>query len=295
MNCGIADAHNLAYKISLVHRGIASPSILSTYTAERRSVADMYSRQSVKNGQEIFGLLQSLKTAGVEDVVQARKNMMAALANPEQRARVDEGIERQREHFDNVSTWTLSVFVFHTDLSGLKLELHIGYVYGASKPPPHASDYHPKFVPGARLPHAWISFLKEPHSMNGEIAHPALQMEPVDLSYVTELDDAEMQACQWSTLDLCGRASWTLIVGRTETNSNISQFRQFCDSVGIHLQIWILGVDFAVVRQAWFSEELSRGRGLLVRPDQHVMMRVTETVTGNDMIAELNSHLGRAA
>lgn len=104
LNCGIADAHNLAYKIALVQQGVALPSILSTYTTERRGVADMYSTQSVKNGQQIFNLLQSLKTAGVEDVDQARRNMMAALADPVQRAKVDKGIQGQREHFDNVSS-----------------------------------------------------------------------------------------------------------------------------------------------------------------------------------------------
>jgi 2-polyprenyl-6-methoxyphenol hydroxylase and related FAD-dependent oxidoreductases len=103
LNCGLADVHNLAYKIALVHRGVATPSILSTYTAERRGVADSYSKQSVKNGKEIFALLQSLKTAGVEDAMQARKDMMAALADPAQRTQVEAGIEGQREHFDNVS------------------------------------------------------------------------------------------------------------------------------------------------------------------------------------------------
>lgn len=107
MNCGLADVHNLAYKIALVHRGVATPSILLTYTAERRGVADSYSKQSVKNGKEIFALLQSLKAAGVEDVVQARKNMMSALADPGQRTQVEAGIEGQREHFDNVSDFIL--------------------------------------------------------------------------------------------------------------------------------------------------------------------------------------------
>lgn len=93
----------MAYKIAFVHRGVANPTIFSTYTSERRGVADVYSRQSVKNGQQIFALLQSLKTAEIDDVSQARKNMMAALVDPAQRTKVDEGIERQREHFDNVS------------------------------------------------------------------------------------------------------------------------------------------------------------------------------------------------
>lgn len=99
----MADAHNLAYKIALVHRGVADPSILSTYTAERRNVATLYSKQSVKNGRQIFALLRSLNMNGIVDPVEARRNMMVALRDPSQRARVDEGIEGQREHFDNVS------------------------------------------------------------------------------------------------------------------------------------------------------------------------------------------------
>lgn len=87
----------------MVHRGIARPEILLAYTSERRGVADSYSKQSLKNGKEIFALLQSLKTTGTEDLAQARKNMMDALADPAQRAIVVAGIEGQREHFDNVS------------------------------------------------------------------------------------------------------------------------------------------------------------------------------------------------
>lgn len=103
MNCGIADAHNLAYKLAFIQHNVAEASILSTYTSERRSVADTYSRQSVKNGQQIFTLLRSLNTAGVDDPDQARRNMMIALADPVQRRKIDDGIKGQREHFDNVS------------------------------------------------------------------------------------------------------------------------------------------------------------------------------------------------
>ena len=112
----MADAHNLAYKIALVHRGVAHPSLLSTYTAERRSVADVYSKQSVKNGRQIFALLRSLNIDGVDDPAEARRNMMAALADPSQRARVDEGIQGQTEHFDNVSFPFPSKYRFFSEI-----------------------------------------------------------------------------------------------------------------------------------------------------------------------------------
>jgi putative polyketide hydroxylase len=46
MNTGIADAHNLAWKLALVLRGEAGPELLATYDAERRPVALLAMRQS---------------------------------------------------------------------------------------------------------------------------------------------------------------------------------------------------------------------------------------------------------
>ncbi|MDG9675825.1 FAD-dependent monooxygenase [Micromonospora sp. DH14] len=39
MNCGIADADNLAWKLAAVHHGWATPALLDTYEPERRPVA----------------------------------------------------------------------------------------------------------------------------------------------------------------------------------------------------------------------------------------------------------------
>jgi hypothetical protein len=40
-NTGVADAHNLAWKLAMVHRGTAGPALLDTYDAERRPIADL--------------------------------------------------------------------------------------------------------------------------------------------------------------------------------------------------------------------------------------------------------------
>ena len=45
-NTGVADAHNLAWKLALVSRGIAGPGLLDTYDAERRPIADMVVEQA---------------------------------------------------------------------------------------------------------------------------------------------------------------------------------------------------------------------------------------------------------
>jgi hypothetical protein len=41
MNCGLQDAFNLAWKLALVHLGAADPTLLDSYEAERRPVAEM--------------------------------------------------------------------------------------------------------------------------------------------------------------------------------------------------------------------------------------------------------------
>lgn len=93
--------HNLAYKIAFVLRGEARDSLLDTYDAERRHVAIVNSVQSVKNGKKIFGLLKTLGMGN--DLVQDRENLYASLKDPNKKKLIDEGVEEQREHFDNVS------------------------------------------------------------------------------------------------------------------------------------------------------------------------------------------------
>jgi 2-polyprenyl-6-methoxyphenol hydroxylase-like FAD-dependent oxidoreductase len=103
LNSGLADVHNLAYKIAAVHHGWAKDSILDTYQAERRPVAQVNSTQSVKNGKKIFGLLKTLGTAGTSDLAESRRNLYRSIHDPDKKIVIDEGVEGQREHFDNVS------------------------------------------------------------------------------------------------------------------------------------------------------------------------------------------------
>jgi 2-polyprenyl-6-methoxyphenol hydroxylase-like FAD-dependent oxidoreductase len=44
MNAGIQDAFNLAWKLALVHDGLANPRLLDSYQAERRPIAEMITR-----------------------------------------------------------------------------------------------------------------------------------------------------------------------------------------------------------------------------------------------------------
>jgi len=146
------------------------------------------------------------------------------------------------------------------------LELHIGYVYGTEKIPPHASLYEPKFEVGARLPHTWIT-LRQTHLL------------PVDVSYITELSAEEVQRCTYSALDLCDPGKFTLI-GDLEV-PGVKTVR--------------LGQDFNVVgpESDWWVHRMGllSGGGAVVRPDQHILMLLAANTTVDDVQKVIKRHL----
>lgn len=278
MNSGLGDVHNLAYKISLVLKGEASERLLDSYDEERRQVAIVNSIQSVKNGKQIFGLL---KTLGIgEDAVHARRNLYASLRDPDKKREIDDGIEAQREHFDNVSylppfsiSLVRSPTCFpNTNAVSTQLLLHIGYIYGDKSIPPHASKYVPRFTVGARLPHTWIRLQSPSRGTESTLA-------PVDVSYIDDFSAEDVQLRQYSTLDLCDIDKFTLL--------------GTLDVPGV--KTCRLGRDFEVVgpgAKEWLdSSGLTQGGGLLVRPDQHILMVLDADTTAGDVQMVMEKYL----
>lgn len=103
LNLGMADVHNLAYKLAAVYQGWARPALLDAYERERRPVAQIYSKQAMKYGEKIFGLLKTLGTTD-PDVEKSRENLCKTMSDPAQQEAIHAGIEDQREHFSNVSS-----------------------------------------------------------------------------------------------------------------------------------------------------------------------------------------------
>lgn len=103
LNSGIADVHNLAYKIAAVQQGWGGKALLESYGAERRHVAEVNSKQSVKNGKKIFSFLKAIGAAGIDDVEETRRNLYKTVRDPTKQDMIRNHVEGQREHFDNVS------------------------------------------------------------------------------------------------------------------------------------------------------------------------------------------------
>lgn len=173
-----------------------------------------------------------------------------------------------------------------------QLEIHIGYVYGQKEPPAHASHYRPKFVAGARLPHAWIR-------LRDGRPPTTLLLPPIDVSYVKEFSPADVEARQYSTLDLCAFDSFTLLVGGGGS-AWAERFAAAREAVGgsvIKMCLRVAGEDFDFVDPKYaelFAAEagLDAGGGLLVRPDQHLLRVVSSGDEGEDIAGAVLGYLG---
>ncbi|KUJ14152.1 3-propionate hydroxylase [Mollisia scopiformis] len=271
LNTGLADVHNLAYKLASLHQNNANPSLLSTYQTDRRQVAMISAQQSVKNGKKIFGLLKTLGTTD-PDIEIAKKNLYQRITDPTTRLEVLKGIEGQREHFDN-------------------LGLHIGYVYGDTEIPASASLYVPSYRAGARLPHAWLS--GAPKGLH------LPEVPPIDNSYVSEFKADVLAQKQYSTLDLCAFDAFTIFyssASEAHWEEVLAQLRlSFPKSLKINAAV--LGKDFELVPGARKHEwvmglQLNHGAGVLVRPDQHILNCYGKETSVEEVIKGLRSHLG---
>ncbi|KAF4333206.1 3-propionate hydroxylase [Fusarium beomiforme] len=268
LNSGLADVHNLAFKIAHALQNPKSPTILDSYTEERRHVAEVNSRQSVKNGQKIFGLLKALGTAGIPDINEARKKLLQTIGDPEKMKEVDAGVEDQREHFDN-------------------LNLHIGYVYGDTKIPAHASHFKPSFRPGARLPHVWL---------RGSLPSSVPQLKSVNLSYAKEFSAEDIRARQYTSLDLCAPDAWTILLPSSEDKLHAAVSTIARNHEHIKFNTLKLGNDFDVASGSafnWLGESgLTQGRALLIRPDQHIFGSFSTETESRELDHKLSLFLG---
>lgn len=168
------------------------------------------------------------------------------------------------------------------------MELHIGYVYGSTIFPTHASHYKPKLVSGARLLHAWVKPQK--HLFR---SLPA----PTDLGYVAELSANDLSRRRYSSLDLCSANEFTLF----SNGDGLEHLTIDLEKAGLShvpLSSRALTRDFSVIDgaqgQSWLEAMgLNRGCKVIVRPDQHIL-GIFEAGSScfEQMARALRQHLG---
>jgi 2,4-dichlorophenol 6-monooxygenase len=144
LNTGVADVHNLLWKLAAVGAGWADDGILDTFEAERRPVAQFNCDQSLANA---FKLIEVPMALGLLDGDATTATMEAGLADPTTRAAGEAAIAAQAIHFD-----LLGLQLGHAYAGRLVIEDGSDPVVLAEP----ARDYEPSTRPGGRLPHVWI-------------------------------------------------------------------------------------------------------------------------------------------
>lgn len=232
MNSGIQDAHNLAWKLALVLNGKAPDSLLDSYEAERRPIAQTYTDHSVHNAADVFRVSQVIGEFDGPEAVAAglaclRKGGEEAQAL---QAEIDQAIEDQRAHYSF-------------------LGLDLGYVYRTGaliadldrELPDMVNDrvaatrYRGRIAEGARFPHV---------PLNG----------PADVK---------------STLDLVGHGRFTLLT-TSQGAAWIDAARALFDDAGLAGDAVMIGPDCAIKLDADVTgalDRLERCAAILVRPD----------------------------
>ena len=246
LNSAIQDAHNLAWKLREVLEGRADPALLDTYESERRPVA----------ARNVSWALMTFEnhalTDGVIGLVRgdgetSRKNFVKFFAED------DEGRTR-RARLKQV----LKVQEMEWQAHDLELGFHYeqGAVIGDGTLPPQRDPlgrtYQPTTRPGHRLPHCWV-----------------------------EKDGARL-----STLDLCGKGDFVLIVPDggaawlpAATNAAARH--------GVSLRTVRMGTDVIDTDREWAAQcEIGSTGAILVRPDSHVAWRAFEAAADPATVME---------
>ncbi|MFI6287826.1 FAD-dependent monooxygenase [Streptomyces sp. NPDC051018] len=132
LNTGIADVHNLCWKLAGVLHGWAGPGLLGTYETERRPVARRTLRQAVAN-TELMLDAQSLR----REQLQSSGTAPAHIELP----------------------WSEQFFAQLGLVLGVTYRSDAVLTEGSTPPGPSgtSTDYVPTAEPGRRMPHLWLT------------------------------------------------------------------------------------------------------------------------------------------
>ena len=236
-NTCIQDSFNLAWKLALVLRAKAAPSLLDSYSIERQPVGRHVVDRAIASFYE-FG--QIAKALGIEpgQTPDERRAAIAGLT-----AATADGSARRRR-------WRAAIAAKHRTFNALGIELNQMYRSAAVVPdgtpePVFAGDaelhYRATTWPGARLPHCWLERDAKPIS-------------------VLDLTSPE----RFTLLTGIGGARWREAANRVAA------------AIGVPIATFEIGIGQSVLDPYGDWERLSgvtESGCVMVRPDMHVAWR----------------------
>src|SRR5438270_2969291 len=255
-NTSIQDAYNLAWKLALVLKGKAHPSLLETYNDERAPVGKQIVERANKSIAET-GLIYDalLGPSETRNIRQMRTSMEARKENAPSSAEQREKLRKAIEHKN-----------YEFNCHGVEFNQHYrstAVVSDGTPEPAHTRDpelyYQPTTWPGARLPHCWLLYA-------GRTV---------------------------STLDLAGKGRFALFTGIggeawQEAAAEVSA------RMGVEIACFVIGPGREVLDlyDDWvLLREVAESGCVLVRPDAQVGWR--RQVVADDCVAELARAMAR--
>jgi 2,4-dichlorophenol 6-monooxygenase len=258
-NTSIQDSYNLAWKLALVLREAAGPSLLETYDDERAPVGRQVVERANQSIAEFGAIFEALGLADPTDAEQMRANMEARKDDTPEAADQRERLRRALE---------LKNYEFNAH----GVEFNQRYRSSAvasdgTEEPAFDRDpqlyYHPTTWPGARLPHCWV----------------------------------EHRGRRVSTIDLAGKGRFALLTGIG--GDGWAQAAEAVSArTGVEIVPFLIGPgrDVLDLFDDWAAlSQIGESGCVLVRPDLHVAWRSHDLVADPtaDLGRVIDAILGR--
>ncbi|KAG8365938.1 hypothetical protein BUALT_Bualt17G0024000 [Buddleja alternifolia] len=316
MNTGIQDAHNLAWKLASVLKGIAQPSILFTYETERRQIATFNTALSVENFKaamavpaalgldpsiansvhrtinDTFGsiLPSNLQRAILDGIFSIGRLQLSDSLLNENNPLGSSRLSKLRQIFEEGKSLQLQ---FPAEDLGFR------YSKGAlisdgdslSSPPETPTgrrrDYVPSSDPGSKLPHMNIQLLSKVMSEDAlstldlvsvDNVEFVLIIAPINESY--QLAQAAFKVAEEFKVPLKVCVMWQdeITDGIGSSEKALSPWKNYID---------VIKAECPETSVSWWDLCRMTDRGaILVRPDEHIAWRAKSEIK-NDPFLEL--------
>jgi len=256
-NTSVQDAHNLAWKLALVLRGSAKPSLLKTFNDERSPIAQQIVNRANKSISEFGPIFEALGLAETGNVKKMRANM-------ESRKKDTPAAAKQREKLRRAVLFKSYEFNAH----GVEMNQRYrsaAVVSDGTPEPKWRRDkelyYQSSTGPGAHLPHVWLG----------------------------------RQGRKISTLDLAGKGRFSLFTG-IGGDAWVKAAAAAGKKFGVEIAVYVIGPgrEYTDLYGAWADARETEETGcVFVRPDGFVCWRSKKAGAAANLSKALAKILGR--
>jgi 2,4-dichlorophenol 6-monooxygenase len=236
-NTSIQDAYNLAWKLALVLKGKAAPSLLDSYDLERVPVGRQVVKRANDSIESYGAIFKALGMLDSKDAAEGLRNM-ERLKEATEQASVQRESLRQAIVAKNYEYNTHGVEMNQRYTSQAVISDGTSFPVSDRDPELH---YIPTTCPGARLPHVWLQ-------------RDGLPVSTLDI----------VGKGRFSMLTGIGGDMWTLAAGTA------------AERYGIPVDVYMIGPGCTLtdLYGEWtLMREIDEAGCLLVRPDGHVGWR----------------------